>query len=135
MSTLNSRTASMPSSSPLTPPGVMASWLEPVYSMPFSSNRLSAGRRPVDRKRVAVAGAGVGALQAVVDRAGIQRDQVVEAAAVERQILDLALAHHAGNGGRGGVDHRDFFGDGDLLGELADFEPQVHHGFLRRPPD
>ena len=36
----------MPSSSPLTPPGVTASWLEPVYSMPLSRNRLSVGRRP-----------------------------------------------------------------------------------------
>ncbi len=36
----------MPSRSPLTPPGVIASWLEPVYSMPFSRTMLSIGRRP-----------------------------------------------------------------------------------------
>ena len=46
VSTLNSRTASIPSSCPLTPPGVMASWLDPVYSIPFSSTILSEGRRP-----------------------------------------------------------------------------------------
>ena len=29
-----------------TPPGVMASWLEPVYSMPFMRNRFSDVLRP-----------------------------------------------------------------------------------------
>ena len=28
------------------PPGVMASWLDPVYSMPLSKNRFSLVRRP-----------------------------------------------------------------------------------------
>ena len=32
------------------PPGVTASWLAPVYSMPFHRNRLSPGRRPATEK-------------------------------------------------------------------------------------
>ena len=42
--------ASMPSSSPLTPPGVMASWLDPVYSIPFNRKRFSSVRRPATEK-------------------------------------------------------------------------------------
>ena len=36
----------MPSNSPLTPPGEIASWLDPVYSTPFTRNRFSEVRRP-----------------------------------------------------------------------------------------
>src|SRR5690349_11370901 len=43
------------------------------------------------RKRVSVAGAGAGALQNVVDSSRIESHQVVKAASVERQFLDLAL--------------------------------------------
>jgi len=42
--------ASMPRSWPLVPPGVMASWLEPVYSIPFIRNRFSPVRRPATEK-------------------------------------------------------------------------------------
>ena len=40
----------MPSRPPLTPPGVTASWLVPVYSMPFNKTRLSPVRRPATEK-------------------------------------------------------------------------------------
>src|SRR5579884_4178067 len=44
--TLNSRTASTPSSCPLVPPGWRLISASPVYSTPFSRNRFSCGRRP-----------------------------------------------------------------------------------------
>src|SRR5580698_4514371 len=46
LTTLNSRTASTPSSCPLVPPGVTLMSDAPVYSIPFSRKRLSCGRRP-----------------------------------------------------------------------------------------
>ena len=36
--------------SPLTPPGVMPNWLEPVYSMPLNKTRFSVVRRPATEK-------------------------------------------------------------------------------------
>ena len=88
MSTLNSRIASIPNRSPLTPPGVTASWLAPVYSMPFHRNRLSPGRRPATEKLLPSLVVVLALfMRGVVDRAGIERDQIVEAAAVERQLL------------------------------------------------
>ena len=83
-----------------------------------------------NRKGVSHAGDGIGALQAITDGSGIQRDEVVEAASVERQILYFALAHNSGNRGSGGIDHRRFRHHGYLLHQIADFELQVHDGFL-----
>ncbi len=49
-------------------------------------------------ERVAVAGAGVGALHgAIVDGRRVERDQVVKAAAIERQVSQLTLAHQPGD--------------------------------------
>ncbi len=45
----------------------------------------------VHRKRVPVAGAGICAFQVVSQGARIQRDQIVEAAPVERKVFDLPL--------------------------------------------
>ncbi len=51
-----------------------------------------------DGKRIAVAGAGSRALHgAVVDCAGIERDEVVEAAAVKGEFFDLFFADDAGD--------------------------------------
>ncbi len=61
--------------------------------------QIFAGAAPGHGKSVPVARAGVGAFHGVViDRAGIEGDQIVEAAAVERQFLDLALVDDSGNG-------------------------------------
>ena len=60
---------------------------------------LSPGRRPATENVLPLLVLVLALFMRVVDRAGIQRDQVVEAAAVERQILYLALAHHAGADG------------------------------------
>ena len=90
-----------------------------------------AGPAPRHGKRVSVAGTGVGALHgAEVDGSGIQGNQVVEAAPVQRQILHFALAHHSRDGGGRGVDQRDRFGNGDLLDEIAHLKPKIHHAFL-----
>ena len=40
---------------------------------------------------------------AVVDAAGIERDEIVEAAAIERQVLDLLFTDEAGDLGGSGV--------------------------------
>ncbi len=88
------------------------------------------GPPSIHRERISVAGAGVGAFQAVVDDAGVQGHQIVEAAAVERQVLHFALSDESRNRGRGGVDHGGLFGDGHFLREIANLEPQIHHRFL-----
>ena len=76
-------------------------------------------------ERVAVAGAGSGAFQRVIDGAGIEGHQIVEAAAVEGEILDLAFADHAGDRGSGGIDDRRFFGDRHLGDEFAHLKLEV----------
>ena len=49
--TLNSRTASMPSNCPLTPPGVeLSALLPPGYSTPFHKKMLWPGRCPAIAK-------------------------------------------------------------------------------------
>ena len=133
MSTLNSRTASMPSISPLTPPGVTASWLDPVYSMPFSRKMFSIGRRPATENVLPLLVLVLALFKAVVDGAGIEGDQVIEAAAIERQILHLALAHHAGDRRGGGVDDGRLLGDRHLGDELADLELEVDARVLSDP--
>ena len=61
---------------------------------PVEQKQILAGPPARYRKRVPVAGARLRAFHgAVVDRAWVQGNQVVEAAAVERQILYFALAH------------------------------------------
>ncbi len=97
MSTLNSRTASIPRRSPLVPPGVTASWLDPMYSMPLSRKRFSLVRRPATEKVLPLLVLVLALFSAVVDRAGIEGDQIVKAAAVERKILDLALVDDSGD--------------------------------------
>ena len=47
----------------------------------------------------------------IVDGPGIESDQVVEAATVERQVLDLLLPHQSRNRRRGGVDYWRFLRD------------------------
>src|SRR6266516_3111674 len=85
---------------------------------------------PSHRKSIAVAGGGVGALHsAVVDRAGVQRDQVVEAASVEWQLLHRALPHQPRNGGWRGVHNGRFFEDGDGF-DVANLELQLNDGIL-----
>ena len=73
----------------------------------------------------------MGALQcAVIDGPGIEGDQIVEAAAIERKIFDFAFAHDAGDGGCGSVDNGRFSGDDDLLDHVAQFQTQIQFHFL-----
>src|SRR6185312_14471272 len=83
-----------------------------------------------NRKRISHAGDGIGTLQAVTDGSGIQRDEVVETASVERQILYFTLAHHSGNRRSSGIHHRRLRDDGYLLYQFTDFQPQVYDRFL-----
>ena len=62
--------------------------------------------------------------------ARVERDQIIEAAAIERQILHFLLIDHAGNGRRGGVDNGSLRGNRYLLQEAADFETHVHYRIL-----
>src|ERR1035438_10386147 len=73
--------ASIPSNSPLAPPGVTASWLAPMYSIPFNRNRFSAVRRPhiLDTS----------AWNALFDDA--DRDRLIEAA-LSRTIFPTCIA-------------------------------------------
>ena len=72
---------------------------------------------PRHRKRVAVARTGLRALHgAVIDRTRVQRQQVVEAAPVQRQIFHLALPHQPGFRRCGDIHHQ---------------RPFVHHDLLR----
>ena len=68
--------------------------------------------------------------RSIVDRACVQGDQVIETAAIQRQILHLPLIDQPGDRSRGGIDQRRFSGDGDRFGYLAHFEAEVHHRFL-----
>ena len=51
-----------------------------------------------------------------VHDSGIEREQQIEAAAIQRQFLDLLLADEAGDVLRGRVHQRGVAGDLDLLG-------------------
>ena len=63
----------------------------------------------------------------IVDGPGIESDQVIEAAAVKRQVLDLPLSHQSRNLRRGGVDQRGLSGDRNTLRLLANPESEVDH--------
>ncbi len=94
--------------------------------------------RPVARHHEIVAGGGIGNADAAglfpgeVDHAGVEREQFVITAAVERQVLHLPLAHQAGN--MRGVHVRQFgvAGHGHLLAGLAHAQGQVGGSALAR---
>ena len=88
------------------------------------------GRRPPTENVLPLLVLVLALFKAVVDRPGLSVDQIVEAAAVERQILHFALAHEARNRGGGGIDHGNILGNGDLLKILSDLEPYIHHRFF-----
>jgi hypothetical protein len=60
----------------------------------------------------------------------VEGHQIVEAAAVERQLFDLALIHQSGNGSGSGVDQGSVSGHGDFFGDRSDLQPQVSDGLL-----
>src|SRR5207253_4535739 len=66
----------------------------------------------------------------VIDRAGIERDQIVEAAAIEWQIFDFALTNEPGYRCRRRVDQRSLGRNGYFLCEISDLEFQIDDGFL-----
>ncbi len=66
-----------------------------------------------------------GALRGVVDDAGIEREQLVVAAAVQRQVLHLLLAHQAGNVFIGDRDKIGMLGDGHALLELRESQGHI----------
>ena len=61
---------------------------------------------------------------------GIERDQIIETAAIERQILHFLLVDHTGHRRRGGVDDGRLRGNRYFLREGADFQHHVHHRIL-----
>ena len=79
---------------------------------------------------VPVARTGLRALQRVIDGPGVKGEQIVEAAPVERQILDLGRADESGNRRSGRVDQRSLSRKRHLLDELANLQSQVHDRFL-----
>src|SRR5579871_4262035 len=86
---------------------------------------------PLNRECVAIARAGVSAFHgAVIDSAGVESDQVVEAAAIQGQILDLALVDDSRDRSGCGVHYGSFGGHGHLLDQFADLELQINNGIL-----
>ena len=69
---------------------------------------------------------GAGALRGVVDRGGVQRDELVVAAAVEGKLLDLAGVDQAGGLLGGEVDDGRRILDGHVLRDAQGGEPDVH---------
>jgi hypothetical protein len=68
---------------------------------------------------------GTAALGGVVDGCGVEGHELVVGAAVEGEILDLALVDEAGGLLGGGVDDGGGVGDGDDLGGSGDSEGEV----------
>ena len=97
---------------------------------PIQQHHVFHGTPSRHRERISIAGAGGGTLQNVVDDSRIERHQIVEAAAVERQFFYLALIHQSGNGGGRGVDQGRVGGHGDFFGNGADFQAQIGNGLL-----
>src|SRR5208282_223203 len=78
------------------------------------------------RKCVPIAGARLSALhRAIIDRSRVESYQVIEASAVERQILHFALSYNSGDRGCRRIDYGSLFRNYDLLNQFAHFEPQV----------
>src|SRR6185312_12698696 len=77
---------------------------------------------------VSIASAGVDALhRAVIDRAGIERNQTIEASTVEREVFNFALPDYAGHAGGSRVDQRGLFGNRHLLDNIANLKPYIDH--------
>ena len=110
LKTLNSRTASTPRSWPLVPPGVTLMSDAPVYSTAVEEVEIVLRAAAGDGEHVADGGVGsadaAGALRGVVHGGGVEREELIVAAAVERQIFDLALVDEAGGLLRAEVDGR-----------------------------
>ena len=88
---------------------------------------------PFNGKGISIAGTRPSGLhRAVIDDPGIKGNQVIETPAVEWQVLHFTLVHQSGNGCRGCVHEREFSRNGNLLENFANFEAQVHDGFLPR---
>ena len=87
--------------------------------------------RPITRHGEIIAGTGVrysdaaGLFRREIHDAGIERQQQVVAASVQRKRLHFLLTHQAGNILRARIYHRNVVGDLHLLGDLADLEMQV----------
>ena len=62
---------------------------------------------------------------------GSERHELLEQAAVERQRLDLLVIDHLAELARRAADELRFADDGDLFGDLADFQRHVEPGRLR----
>ena len=82
-----------------------------------------------DREHVADDGVrcadATGALRGVVDDAGIEREELIVAAAVERQVFDLALADQAGDIFGGDLDDAGVGRNFDGLMNVADLEREI----------
>ena len=94
--------------------------------------------RPAARSRKHVADHGVrgadsaGALRGVIHHAGIEGQQLVVAAAVERQILHLPLADQAGDIGVGDIFRGGYFLHLNGLLHLGDGESEIYGCMLSK---
>src|SRR5262249_48700290 len=58
----------------------------------------------------------------------LERGQLEQVAAVQRQVLDRSLRNHRRNLWRPGVDQRSVAGDHDLVSDRSHLQIEVHHG-------
>ena len=69
-------------------------------------------------------------MDVVIDRARVERQQLFEAASVQRQVLDLPLVDQTGGGTQRRVHERSLFRHFDFLSDGSYFQCQIHYSFL-----
>ena len=83
-----------------------------------------------DGKCIALARNGTGTLVGVIDRSGIQRDQIVKASAVERQVFHFTFSNESCHRCGRRIDERSLQRNRYLLREFTDLELQIDDGLL-----
>src|SRR5262249_2579697 len=75
-----------------------------------------------DREGIPLTCDSTGTLVRVIDGAGVQCDEVVEAASIERELFDLTLTDQTGHGRCSCIDEWTVGRNGDLLSHIANYQ-------------
>src|SRR6516164_7341185 len=92
------------------------------------AHHITSFARYLNRKEIATAaGAGV---RSVIYASGVEREKLVEAPAVERQVFHLLLGDESGRGIQRGVHDGGFRSHRHLLYDVPYFQRQIYHRLL-----